>query len=73
MALQFDHVLSFAENLERFRVEAEKIDSDCARILFDNLARLAREGDEASTREVVREFNGAILSVLEELPEGDSE
>lgn len=43
--MEFDPALSFSNNLARFRAEAERIDADCARILFDNLALLAREGD----------------------------
>ena len=39
--MEFDPALSFSDNLARFRAEAEGIDTECARILFDNLAVLA--------------------------------
>lgn len=70
MALVFDSELSLAENLARFRTEAERIDADCARILFDNLELLAREGDETRIRQTVQEFNRAVLTALDTLPEG---
>ena len=46
------------------------IDADCARILFDNLALLARDGDAMRTRQAVQEFNRAVLAALDGLPEG---
>lgn len=68
--MEFDPALSFSDNLARFRAEAERIDADCARILFDNLALLARDGDATRTRQAVQEFNRAILAALDDLPEG---
>lgn len=68
--MNFDPALSFSDNLARFQAEAEHIDADCARILFDNLALLAREGDAARTRQAVQEFNQAVLAALDGLPEG---
>lgn len=73
MVLQFDPELSITDNIERFRAEAESIDADCALILFENLALLTCEGDEARIREAVREFNRTILSAIDELPEGNLE
>jgi AAA+ superfamily predicted ATPase len=67
--MNFDPTLSFSDNLARFRAEAERIDADCARILFDNLALLARDGDATSTRQAVQEFNRAVLTELDGLPE----
>lgn len=67
--MNFDPALSFSDNLARFRAEAERIDADCARILFDNLALLAPEGDATRTRQAVQEFNQAVLSALDCLPE----
>lgn len=69
----FDPALSFTENLERFREEAERVDADCARILFDNLALLARDGDATRTRQAVQEFNLAVLASLGDLAEGLAE
>jgi hypothetical protein len=68
--MQFDPALSFSDNLVRFRAEAERIDADCALILFDNLALLARDGDATRTRQAVQEFNRAVLAALDGLPEG---
>ena len=68
--MKFDPGLSFADNLARFRLEAERIDADCARILFDNLALLERDGDATRARQAVQEFNRAVLAALDALPEG---
>lgn len=68
--MNFDPTLSFSDNLARFRVEAEGIDADCARILFDNLTLLARDGDATRTRQAVQEFNRAILAALDGMQEG---
>ena len=71
--MNFDPALSLADNLARFRAEAERIDADCTRILFDNLDLLARAGDETRTRQAVQEFNRAVLAALDQLPEGPAE
>lgn len=68
--MQFDPALSFHDNLARFRTEAERIDADCARILFDNLELLARDGDATRNRQAVQEFNRAVLAALDALLEG---
>ena len=68
--MHFDPALSFLDNLARFRTEAERIDEDCAQILFDNLALLARDGNATPTRQAVQEFNRAVLAALDDLPEG---
>lgn len=67
--MEFDPASSFSDNLTRFRAEAERIDADCARILFDNLVLLARDGDATRTRQAVQEFNRAVLAALDGLPE----
>ncbi|KQO52224.1 hypothetical protein [Methylobacterium sp. Leaf85] len=67
--MEFDPALSFLDNLSRFQAEAERIDPDCARILFDNLALLTREGDATRTRQAVQEFNRAVLAALDVLRE----
>lgn len=46
--MDFDPALSFSDNFDRFRAEAERIDADCARILSDNLALLARDTTPAA-------------------------
>tara|TARA_R110002012_G_scaffold2902_14_gene13922 strand:+ start:50 stop:271 length:222 start_codon:yes stop_codon:yes gene_type:complete len=69
MPLEFDQELSLADNLTRFREEAEQVDADCARILFDNLELLMRDGDATRTRHAVQEFNEAVLAALNDLPE----
>lgn len=68
--MEFDPALSFSDNLARFREAAEGIDADCARILFNNLALLARDGDAMRTRQAVQEFNRAVLAALDGQPEG---
>jgi hypothetical protein len=68
--MEFDPALSFSDNLARFRAEAEGIDPECARILFDNLAVLMRDGDATRTRQAVQEFNQAVLVALDGLPGG---
>ncbi len=68
--MNFDPAQSLSDNLARFRAEAERIDVDCARILFDNLALLVRDGDATRTRQAVLEFNRAVLAALDDLPEG---
>ncbi len=70
MPFEFDQELSFSDNLTRFREEAERIDADCAHVLFENLALLTREGDTTRTRQAVQEFNQAVLAALDDLPEG---
>ena len=67
--MNFDPALSFSNNLAQFRAEADRIDADCARILFDNLALLVRDGDATRTRQAVQEFNQAVLAALDSLPE----
>ena len=68
--MEFDPTLSFSDNLTRFQEEGERIDADCAGILFDNLALLAREGDATRIRQAVQEFNRAILAALDSMSEG---
>lgn len=66
--VHFDPALSFDENLARFRAEAERLDADCARILFDNLDTLLR-GEDARDRNAIQEFHRAVLAALDALPE----
>lgn len=66
--MQFDPAASFEDNLVRFRTEIENLDPECARILFDNLGKLTRDGDIARNRQAIQEFNQAVLAALEALP-----
>lgn len=68
--MEFDPTLSFSDNLARFQEEAERIDADCAGILFDNLELLARDGDATRIRQAVQEFNRAVLAALDSMSEG---
>lgn len=70
--MDFDLAMSLSENLARFREDVERVDADYARVLFDNLALLLRDGDAANTRQAVQEFNMAVLAALEGLPEGST-
>ncbi|WP_062769172.1 hypothetical protein [Sphingopyxis terrae] len=67
--MNFDPAASFEDNLARFRAEAERLDPECARILFDNLATLTRQGDGARDRQAIQEFNRAVLAALNSLPD----
>ncbi len=62
--VNFDPALSFDDNLGRFRAEAERLDPECARILFDNLATLLR-GADARDRNAIQEFNRAVEAALD--------
>lgn len=67
--MNFDPAASFEDNLALFRAEAERLDPECARILFDNLATLTRQGDGARDRQAIQEFNRAVLAALNALPD----
>lgn len=67
--MNFDPTASFEGNLARFKAEAEALDPECARILFDNLAALCREGDAARSRQAIQEFHQAVLAAVDALPE----
>jgi hypothetical protein len=51
-----------------FKAEAERIDSECAKILFDNLAVLDTAGEAAPNRAAINKFHRAVLTALENLP-----
>ncbi|MDT7530734.1 hypothetical protein OVY29_18905 [Sphingopyxis sp. SE2] len=67
--MNFDPAASFEDNLALFRAEAERLDPECARILFDNLATLTRQGDGARDRQAIQDFNRAVLAALNALPD----
>jgi len=66
--MEFDPAASFDDNIARFKAEAERLDPECARILFDNLAALTRDGDTARNRQAIQEFHQAVLAALVALP-----
>ena len=66
--MNFEPASSFEENLVRFRAEAERLDPDCARILFDNLARLLPDGETGRDRQAIQDFHRAVDAALEALP-----
>lgn len=63
--MQFDPTASFDDNLTRFKTELERLDPECAQILFNNLATLLRDGDAVRNRQ---EFYRAVLAAVEALP-----
>ncbi len=63
--MEFDPAASFDDNLARFKAECGRLDPECAKILFDHLEILMREGD---TRQAVQEFNQVVLAALLDLP-----
>ncbi len=67
--MDFDPTASFEDNLDRFRTESERLDPECAHILFGNLAILTREGDGTRIRQATQEFNSAVLAALDALPD----
>lgn len=67
--MNFNPALSFDDNLALFKSEVEQLDPECARILFDNLALLTRQGDGTRDRQAVQEFNRAVLAALDALPD----
>lgn len=64
---------SFEENLALFKAEAEQIDPDCAKILFDNMHLLDTGGDTAPSRATIGEFHKAVVAALDGLsnPSGE--
>lgn len=61
----FDAQKSFEDNLAAFRSACEAIDADCAKILFDNIDLLIKNGADRDTRTV---FNEKVKAALTELP-----
>lgn len=58
---------TFEDNLALFQAEAEQIDPECAKILFDNLHLLDSGGDSAPSRVTIGEFHKVILTALNDL------
>jgi len=64
----FDAGKSFEDNLAAFKAACEAIDSDCAKILFDNIGILIKHGADRNARS---EFNRKVKSALEALPQSE--
>jgi hypothetical protein len=60
---------SFDDNLALFRAEAEALDPECAKILFDNLHILGREEDNSRDRAAITDFHKMVAAALNALPE----
>jgi hypothetical protein len=58
---------TFEDNLALFQAEAERIDPECSKILFDNLHLLDTGGDTAPSRATIGEFHKAVLAALDGL------
>lgn len=58
---------TFEDNLALFQAEAEQIDPECAKILFDNLHLLDSGGDAAPSRATIGEFHKAVMAALDGL------
>ncbi|MGY4299770.1 hypothetical protein ACVWXN_007865 [Bradyrhizobium sp. i1.4.4] len=56
---------TFDDNLALFKAEAEQIDPECSKILFDNLHLLDSGGDTAPSRATISEFHKAVLAALD--------
>jgi hypothetical protein len=58
---------SFDNNLALFKAEVEKIDPECAKILFENLPLLDAGGETSPSRAAIAEFHKAVLKGLDGL------
>jgi hypothetical protein len=67
--LNFDPTASFEDNLALFKAEVERLDPECAHILFDNLDWLTGQNDAGRGRQSIQEFNRAVLAALNALPD----
>lgn len=65
MTFEFDPNKSLDEHIAEFRKHLEELDPECAKIFFDNQARL---GNGALTRTDRVAFNEAVLKQLKALP-----
>ena len=70
--MEFDPAETFEDHLQLFKNELERLDADCAKILFDNIDALCREGDFTRNRSAITEFNQAVLQALDSLASKES-
>jgi hypothetical protein len=68
MALEFDLNKTFDQNIAEFRKHLEALDTECAKIFFDNQATLLGDGNPARARTNRIAFNEAVLEQLKALP-----
>lgn len=68
MALEFDPSKSLSEHAAEFRKHLESLDSECAKIFFDNQATLLGDGNPSRARANRTAFNAAIIAQLDALP-----
>ena len=66
--MKFDLNNSFDDNIALFKMEAEKIDPECAKILFDNLDLLDVDDGATSNRAAIGEFHRAVAAALDAMP-----
>jgi hypothetical protein len=66
MAFEFDTNKTFDQNVAEFRKHLEAVDPQCAKILFDNQAKLLGDGNPAQADRIA--FNEAVLDQLKTLP-----
>jgi hypothetical protein len=66
----FDPSKSLDDNLLAFKAACEEIDADCAKILFDNLEILKKNGPDRDARGV---FNANVKKALAALPDEEAQ
>jgi hypothetical protein len=71
--MQFEPTNSFNDNLALFKAKVEALDSECAKILFDNIDLLLVADAGVAVRDTVSKFNTAILAELHKLADTDAE
>ncbi len=67
--MKFDATKSFEDNLRLFREEVERLDAECALILFANLDELLGEGANTRDRAAIEKFNSRVLEAILNLPD----
>lgn len=60
----FDAQKSFEDNLATFKAACEEIDADCAKVLFDNIDILIKNGADRDARTL---FNSKVKAALDTL------
>lgn len=67
MGFEFDPNRSLDEHIAEFRKNLEAVDRQCAKILFDNLGTLLKDGNPYRARTSRTVFNVAIVNQLKAL------